>query len=159
MRKVLLFDSINQNKYRMIVFFLIFFFFQKSAATTFYINDNNSKGDIYTTALGNDSNDGITSASPKLSIRKTYEKAQDDDIIIIDTGIYPDLSDKGVLSFNITKKIKFIIAGFSDGLYSRTPLPVNQKVSPEEFYIVNDKPIDRDAYIHRPRNGVITKPQ
>ena len=134
------------------VFLVTIFFIQKSAATTFYINDNATKGDIYTTAIGNDSNDGTTSATPKLSIWATYKKAQEGDTIIIDTGIYNELS-KGILSFVNDKKITFIVAGTSDNVLSKTPLPVNQKVSPSEFYIVNDKPIERDAYMQRLRNG------
>ena len=134
------------------VFLVTIFFIQKSAATTFYINDSATKGDIYTTAIGYDSNDGTTSATPKLSIWVTYEKAQEGDTIIIDTGIYTELS-KGILSFVNDKKITFIIAGISDNVFLKTPLPTNQKISPSEFYIVNDKPIERDAYMQRLRNG------
>ena len=153
MRKSLLSNTTKQNRCDYLVFLVTLFFIQKSAATTFYINDNATKGDVYTTSIGNDSNDGITSANPKLSIWATYEKAQEGDTIIIDTGSYAELTTKGILSFDNTKKIIFIIAGVSDGVFAKTPLPVNQKVSPSEFYIVNDKPIERDAYMQRLRNG------
>ena len=152
MRKSLLFNTTKQKRCHYLVFLVTIFFIQKSAATTFYINDNATKGDIYTTAIGNDSNDGTTSATPKLSIWATYKKAQEGDTIIIDTGIYNELP-KGILSFVNDKKITFIVAGTSDNVLSKTPLPVNQKVSPSEFYIVNDKPIERDAYMQRLRNG------
>ena len=152
MRKSLLFNTTKQKRCHYLVFLVTIFFIQKSAATTFYINDNATKGDIYTTAIGNDSNDGKTSATPKLSIWATYKKAQEGDTIIIDTGIYNELS-KGILSFVNDKKITFIVAGISDNVLSKTPLPTNQKVSPSEFYIVNDKPIERDAYMQRLRNG------
>lgn len=159
MRKPLLFSSLKHKRYHFLALCLILFFVQKSAATTFYVNDNFTKGDIYTTAIGNDSNVGISVGSPKLSISATYQKAQKGDTIIIDTGSYNELSTKGILSFDNTKKIIFIIAGVSDGILSKTPLPANQKVSPSEFYIINDKPIERDAYMQRLQNGVTNKPQ
>ena len=159
MRKRLLFHSVKQNRCHYLALWLVLFLTQKSAATTFYINDKATKGDIYTTAIGNDLNDGITLGSPKLSITATYQKAEKGDTIIIDTGSYIELSTKGILSFDNAKKITFIIAGISDGIFSKTPLPANQKVSPSEFYIVNDKPIERDAYMRRLQNGVINKPQ
>ena len=159
MRKSLLFNTTKQKRCHYLVVLVTLFFIQKSAATTFYINDNTTKGDIYTTAIGNDSNDGATSATPKLSIWTTYEKAQEGDTIIIDIGIYTELS-KGILSFVNDKNITFIIAGVSDNEFPKTPLPTNQKVSPEEFYIVNDKPVDRNTYTRQlqNQNGVTKKP-
>lgn len=135
------------------------FSIQKSAATTYYINDNSTKGDIYTSFIGNDNNDGISSASPKLTIWSAYEKSQDGDTIIIDTGSYKDLSAKGELLFTVSKKITFIIAGVSDTVFSKTPLPANIKVSPTDIYIDQDKPIDRETYLQKLRNGEIKKPQ
>lgn len=32
-------------------------------------------------------------------------------------------------------------------VYKKKELPPNQKVSPEIFYIVNDKPVSREAYL------------
>lgn len=132
---------------------------QKTAATTFYVNDNDAKGDIYTTAIGNDTNDGISTASPKLSIRSVYERAQDGDIIIIDTGSYAELSAKGELLFEVSKKIKFIIAGISDAIFSKTPLPANLKVNPTEIYIDKDKPIDRETYLQQLQSKKTKKSQ
>ena len=120
-----LFNYTKQKKYHYLSLCLILFTVQKSAASTFYINDNATKGDIYTTAIGNDSNDGTTVSTPKLSIWATYQKAQEADTIVIDTGSYNELSTKGVLSFYNTKKIIFIIAGISDGIFSKAPLPTN----------------------------------
>ena len=159
MRKPLLFSYLKQKRCHYLVLWLLLFFAQKTAATTFYVNDNMTKGDIYTTTIGNDSNDGTTIASPKLSISATYQKAQKGDTIIIDTGSYADLSTKGILAFDNIKNITFIIAGISDGVFSKTPLPSNQKVSPSEFYIVNDKPIERDAYMQQLHNGAVKTPQ
>ncbi len=127
---------------------LTFLSTQKSAATTFYINDNSTKGDIYTKVIGNDNNDGITVSTPNMSILKTYEKAREGDTIIIDTGIYTDLSNDGKLLFAVTKKITFIIAGVEQPVFSKNPLPTDIKVNPSEIYIIEDKPVDRATYLH-----------
>ncbi|MGV3698044.1 hypothetical protein [Flavobacterium sp.] len=134
------------------------FFIQKSAATTYYVNDADSKGDIYTTALGSDTNDGITVSSPKLTIAAAYQNAKDGDTIIIDCGSYTDLSQKGELLFMATKKITFIIAGISDKVYSKIPLTKKNNAAPAEFYIENDKPIDRNTYLQKLQNGELKKP-
>jgi len=151
MGKSLHFISGYRKKRHILIFLtgLALFSFQKSTATTFYINDNSTKGDIYTKGIGNDSNDGISPATPKLSILTTYEKAQEGDTIIIDTGIYKDLSSDGKLLFPVTKKITFKIAGIQEPVFSKISLPVNIKVNPEEIYIDQDKPVDRNTYLHK----------
>ena len=126
-------------------------------ATTFYVNDNSTKGDIYTTTVGNDLNEGISPDNPKLTILSAYKIAKEGDTIIVDIGNYSEISIKGKLLFENTKKIKFLIAGFSDEIYSKTPLPTNEKVSPTVFYIKNDKPIDRDTYLRNLQNGIDRK--
>jgi hypothetical protein len=125
----------------------VLLFFQKTRATTFYVIDASVKGDTYTTAIGNDNNDGVSPASPKLSIWSTYQKAQDEDTIIIDTFSYKDFSSNGILLYDITKKVKFIIVGNTDSNFLKIPLPTNEIVSPAIFCIKNDKPIDREAYL------------
>ena len=129
----------------------------KVGATTFYVNDNSIKGDLYTSAIGNDTNDGITIATPKLTIESVYFIAKEGDTIIVDTGKYNDINSKGELLFENIKKIKFIIAGISDNIFSKTPLPNNEKVSPAIFYIKDDKPIDREAYLRNLQNNVERK--
>lgn len=145
----------KHKKHLYIVLCLLVFFIPKSRATVFYINDNSTVGDIYTTVVGNDANDGIAASSPKLTISAVYEKAKDGDTIIIDTGIYNELSDKGEIVFSVAKKITFIIAGVSDPIFSKTPLPTAMKVNPTEIYIDKDKPIDREAYLQKLRNRQI----
>ena len=151
---VLLFRFIRQKTYNNLLLCSIVMFCPKINATTFYVNDNSTKGDIYTTAVGNDSNDGTSPDKPKLTILSTYTIAKEDDVIIVDIGNYSEISTKDELSFKNTKKIKFIIAGFSDEIYSKIPLPINEKVSPTVFYIKNDKPIDREAYLRNLQNEV-----
>ena len=154
---VLLFRFIRQKMYNNLLLCSIVMFCPKINATTFYVNDNSTKGDIYTTAVGNDSNDGTSPDKPKLTILLAYKIAKEDDIIIVDVGNYSEISTKGELLFQNTKKIKFIIAGFSDEIYSKIPLPTNEKVSPTVFYIKNDKPIDREAYLRNLQNEVDRK--
>lgn len=158
MGKSLLLNKEN-HKCHFVALLLILFTFQKAASATYYVNDNNIKGDIYTTAVGNDNNDGLSAANPKLTVAVAYEQAKDGDTIIIDTGSYKDLSEKGELLFAITKKITFTIAGVSDMVFSKTPLPTNIKVNPAEIYIDKDQPIDRETYLQKQRNRKSTKSQ
>ncbi|WP_264520866.1 hypothetical protein [Flavobacterium sp. N1994] len=147
MPKPLLSLFVKKIEFHYFIVGLVLLFVQKTSATTFYVNDDSLKGDTYTTAIGNNNNDGISPTSPKLSIQSAYQKAQDGDNIVIETYSYSDLYTKGVLTFEITIKDKFIITGITDSNFSQAPLLSNQKVSPTEFYIENDKPIDRDAYL------------
>lgn len=57
----------------------------------FYVNDTNSlAGDVFTTALGNDSNLGISSNAPKATLRALmdYWDVDPEDLVLIDTGTY-----------------------------------------------------------------------
>lgn len=142
-----LFHLIILGKHNKLLLCFIVLFCANSNAATFYVNDISSKGDIYTTAIGNDSNDGNSPDKPKLSVLSVYHIAKEGDTIIVDVGNYDEISSKGELLFENEKNIKFIIAGFSDKIFSKIPLPSNEKVSPTVFYIKNDKPIDREAYL------------
>ena len=154
MSKFLLFNFIKKRKRNNLLLCFVVLFCPKINATTFYVNDASNKGDIYTTIIGNDSNDGTSPDKPKLTILSAYTIAKEEDTIIVDIGKYNEISTKGELLFENTKKIKFLIAGFSDEIYSKISLPTNEKVSPTIFYIKNDKPIDREAYLRNLQNGV-----
>ncbi|MCW5626307.1 MAG: right-handed parallel beta-helix repeat-containing protein, partial [Burkholderiales bacterium] len=71
----------------------------------FYVNDGSLDGDQYTTAIGDDANDGLTAATPKATIRGILEAydLDDGDLIRVDTGVYNltanivlDAQDSGV---------------------------------------------------------------
>jgi hypothetical protein len=157
MGKILLFKFIKERKYNNLLLCLVVLFYSKTNATTFYVNDNSTKKDMYTTTIGNDSHDGTSPDKPKLTILSAYKIAKEDDTIIVDIGNYNEISIKGEFTFENTKNIKFIVAGFSDEIYSKTPLPTDEKVSPAIFYIKNDKPIDHDTYLRNLQNEVDRK--
>jgi Ca2+-binding RTX toxin-like protein len=59
-------------------------------ANAYYVNDGTAESGDWTTAAGNDGNDGLSSATPKASIRailETYDLGPGD-IIYVDSGIY-----------------------------------------------------------------------
>ena len=144
-----------KNKY--LILLLVLFSIQKSAATTYYVNDNVIKGDIYTTSVGNDTNDGTSPSSPKLTIKAIYESAKDGDTIIVDTGIYNDLSADGRILFPVTKVITFTIAGITNPVFSKIPIRKKEKGPAAVFYVDKDKPVDRKTYLQHKQNGETKK--
>ena len=62
-----------------------------SAAITYYVDDNSNDGDVYTPDYtGNDSNDGLSPSSPKLTINNLLASTNllPGDVVLIDTGTY-----------------------------------------------------------------------
>lgn len=150
-RKLLIYlAKYNQYHFTMLCFFM--FFSQTTKATTYYVNDNSTKGDVYTTTIGNDANDGLTPNSPKLTLISVYKKAKVGDVIYVDFGNYTDISSNGQLLFENQKKIHIIIANQKEAVTAKNALPANDKVSPEIFYIVDDKPVERDVYLQHRQN-------
>lgn len=146
MGEILLNNLFQLIKYDRIQLIIILFLGQITSASVFFVNDNSLKGDIYTSSIGTDFNDGKSADSPKLSLLSAYNIAQENDIIYVDTGTYIDIDVNGNLKFENKKNVKIIIAGFNDELYSKTALPTNEKINPAIFYVKDDKPIDRDNY-------------
>lgn len=58
------------------------------AQTTYYVNDGSTSGDIYTTAVGNNANNGTSASTPKLTISAAVTSASNGDIIMVDAGTY-----------------------------------------------------------------------
>ncbi|GAB5419317.1 MAG: hypothetical protein Crog4KO_27460 [Crocinitomicaceae bacterium] len=75
-------------------------------SVNYYVNDNSSTGDVYTTALGNNANSGLTAALPKASLTEiwnTYGPSGTNvitsgDIIFVDAGTYLALDANLALS-------------------------------------------------------------
>jgi len=70
---------------------LLFFFIFNSKelhAKKWYVNDASVAGDIYCTAIGNNSNSGLTSNLPFLTLTKAVSVSADNDTIYLDAGTY-----------------------------------------------------------------------
>jgi Right handed beta helix region/Periplasmic copper-binding protein (NosD) len=57
---------------------------------TFYVNDASTNGDIYCSAIGSSTNDGVTPATPKRSLQEILDgyDLEGDDTVYVDTGDY-----------------------------------------------------------------------
>lgn len=65
-----------------------------SEGATYYLNDLQTNGDVYVTAIGDDANSGLSAAAPKLTLTNlvaTYTLAAGD-TVYIDTGLYTNYS-------------------------------------------------------------------
>ncbi|MFT3912053.1 MAG: T9SS type A sorting domain-containing protein [Ferruginibacter sp.] len=72
------------------------FFFNAAHATTWYVNDGSLTGDVFTTAIGNDTNAGTT-AAPFATVQFAIDAAANGDTIYVDAGTYASAD------INITK--------------------------------------------------------
>jgi parallel beta-helix repeat protein len=61
-----------------------------STTRVFYVNDTDQVGDVYTPAVGDDLNDGLTPLTPKATMQSVYDDYDigPDDLILVDTGTY-----------------------------------------------------------------------
>ena len=85
-----------------------------SFSKNIYVNDVVSSLDVYCTASGSSSNNGLTSATPKANLTQALSVAVSGDIIYVDAGSYID--SKIVLSKD---NISIIGAGSSNTLFSQ----------------------------------------
>lgn len=65
-------------------------FILRNGPILFYVNDTNTLGDIYTTAIGSSTNDGLVPSRPKSVVNDIFERYNIDggDTIYVDTGFY-----------------------------------------------------------------------
>lgn len=148
----LLYKFLNHFKKNLFIISLILLISTNLHATNYYVNDASTFGDIYTTAIGNDINDGKSPSFPKLTLLAAYKIASTGDIIYVDTGNYPQYDTIDSTIANNLKNIQIIRAGTDVPVYEKNPLPPNQKVSPAIFYVDNDKPIEREVYMQKLQN-------
>ena len=76
-----------------------------NTANTWYVNDASIIGDVYTTAVGNALNTGLSKSSPFLTLAAAITAAAAGDIIYVDSGTYGDKS------LTISKALTIIGAG------------------------------------------------
>ena len=73
-------------------FYIVFVFVSHigAAQTTFFVNDNSTSGDLYCSAIGNNSNSGTSPLDPVESLSYVLNTIgiSDGDVIVIDTGVY-----------------------------------------------------------------------
>ena len=73
-------------------FYIVFVFVSHigAAQTTFFVNDNSTAGDLYCSAIGNNSNSGTSPLDPVESLSYILNTIgiSDGDVIVIDTGVY-----------------------------------------------------------------------
>lgn len=91
-------------RFKLLLFGTLFFFTNVFSATI-YVNDGFTTGDVYCTAVGNNANNGLTPATPKLTLTAALAIANNGDVIYIDTGT------SGEDSISITKSVHIIGAG------------------------------------------------
>lgn len=80
-------------------------------STTIYVNDNSTVNDVFCTVVGNDSNNGISPATPKLSLSAALAIANNGDIIYVDSGTYT-----GALNRSLTFNKEIQVIGASENL-------------------------------------------
>lgn len=75
-----------------LILIFILFYFNTSWEANYYINDATYDGnDVYTTAVGNNTNNGTSAATPKLTFRSlwnAYGPFNDGDVIYVDAGTF-----------------------------------------------------------------------
>lgn len=82
--------------------------------TKLYLNDNSQSGDVYCTAIGSNSNNGLSPNAPKLTLKAVYDLAVAGDIIYVDTGSYSGGDNENRLTDAINKAGLQIIGAGED---------------------------------------------
>lgn len=115
--KTKLLSIISKPKTRTIlVIFFLFLLVQSSFAANWFVDDGTNNGNIYNLTNspfvpGNDLMGDGSAIKPYATLLKAYKSAAAGDIIYVDSGLYTDVKS---LTFNITKSIQIIGAGFTD---------------------------------------------
>lgn len=104
----------NCSFFNLKLFLLIFFVYANSYGLTIYVNDAFTADDVYTSAAGNNANNGLTPATPKATLAGALAIATNGDIIYIDYGNYNDVG------LNINVEVEIIGAGEEMTVFRRT---------------------------------------
>lgn len=79
-----------KTKFYYLIIILCCFAFQNSYSAIIYVNDGFTTGDVYCTAIGNDTNSGLTPALPKRTMAAAIAATTAGDTIYVDSGTYGD---------------------------------------------------------------------
>jgi hypothetical protein len=90
----------NFFKFKSFILLVTLLFFSNAFSANWYVNDNSTTGDVYCTAIGNNTNNGTSPATPKLTLGAAITAAAAGDTIFIDTGTY---SGTGNINLTVTK--------------------------------------------------------
>lgn len=96
------------NLMKKIIFIFFLLFTQISLGITIYVNDSFTSDDVFCSVVGNDLNNGLSTASPKLSLSAAIAIANNGDLILVDTGTYSGANNR---SMTINKEIEIRGAG------------------------------------------------
>lgn len=71
------------------------YFALRNDIISFYVNDGSTNGDVYATAVGVVTNNGLLPTQPKTSIQSILEtwSVEPGDVVYVDTGVYTNTSD------------------------------------------------------------------
>ncbi len=96
-------------------------FSMRNQTKSFYVNDLTPEEDIYTTEQGNDTNDGLTPASPKRTLQAVLNAydLEGGDVVLVDAGVYSSTSDVRVIwSRSGSTNAPLVIQGNTNGAYT-----------------------------------------
>ncbi|WP_445719284.1 T9SS type A sorting domain-containing protein [Flavobacterium sp.] len=96
------------------LFLVLFIIGGNVYATDYYVNDSFTPDDVYTTASGNDANNGLTPATPKATLAAAIAAASSGDRIYIDYGNYNEVG------LSINKGVEIIGVGEEMTVFKRT---------------------------------------
>ena len=146
------FNFLDCLRKSLLTFSLILLISTNLQAANYYVNDTTTLDDVYTSAIGNDINDGKSPKSPKLTLLAAYTIASIGDVIYVDNGNYSQNDATDLIIAINSKKIQIIRASIDPPVFEKKSLPPNQKVSPAIFYVDKDKPIQREVYLQQLQN-------
>ena len=97
------------SNFKLWLFISALFTFSNAFSANWYVNDNSTTGDVYCTAIGNNTNNGTSPSTPKLTLKAALDACAAGDTIFIDTGTY---SGTGNINLTVsTANITFTGAG------------------------------------------------
>lgn len=111
----------------------------------YYVNDLSTVNDVYTTAIGSDTNPGYYARAPKLTVNALLEDIdiEPGDMVLIDTGIH-----------YMTDTNRPIIWQVSDGGTTNTPVIVRGSTNPAGSWIVATNRFTAGAFMFMEANHI-----